>query len=83
MRSQSYEFESNSQHKREKSMGVQRCLRSQSYEFESNSQLKPESTKVALSCLRSQSYEFESNSQLENTLGIITARLFEVTKLRI
>ena len=38
LRSQSYEFESNSQLYEVKDVFLRRCLRSQSYEFESNSQ---------------------------------------------
>ena len=64
LRSQSYEFESNSQLTVGLARLLPRCLRSQSYEFESNSQRQPTSGVPWYGCLRSQSYEFESNSQL-------------------
>ena len=69
LRSQSYEFESNSQQPRRWTRPCRSCLRSQSYEFESNSQPMSFSISWTLCCLRSQSYEFESNSQRPN--GII------------
>ena len=64
LRSQSYEFESNSQQRSAGTYHLHCCLRSQSYEFESNSQQKGLEGVGEESCLRSQSYEFESNSQL-------------------
>ena len=64
LRSQNYEYESNSQ----LFLGVVYysfgCLRSQNYEFESNSQPLMKNCFISVCCLRSQSYEFESNSQL-------------------
>ena len=38
LRSQNYEFESNSQQNQDERTCIQCCLRSQNYEFESNSQ---------------------------------------------
>ena len=82
LRSQSYEFESNSQPIVSTRRSNLCCLRSQSYEFESNSQLTGIGIVRETGCLRSQSYEFESNSQLP-TFESPFAVLFEVTKLRI
>ena len=83
LRSQSYEFESNSQHKWFHYHSHQSCLRSQSYEFESNSQQPSIVLKYLVCCLRSQSYEFESNSQLVGSEVGWGVWLFEVTKLQI
>ena len=84
LRSQSYEFESNSQRDEATQKILHGCLRSQSYEFESNSQLELESTVVSTCCLRSQSYEFESNSQQESLspLWIMVVWDHKVTNLK-